>query len=69
MEFLYLSRKNVEDLGITMKEVLKVVEHGFRLKGLSKTEMPPKPADYLIRYLHKLTLKGYSYPSDDHQDY
>jgi ornithine cyclodeaminase/alanine dehydrogenase-like protein (mu-crystallin family) len=43
MEFLYLSRKNVEDLGITMKEVLKVVEHGFRLKGLSKTEMPPKP--------------------------
>jgi alanine dehydrogenase len=43
MEFLYLSRKNVEDLGITMKEVLKVVEHGFCLKGLSKTEMPPKP--------------------------
>jgi len=43
MELFYLSRKDVEDLGITMKEALKVVEHGFRLKGLGKTEMPPKP--------------------------
>jgi ornithine cyclodeaminase/alanine dehydrogenase len=43
MELLYLSRKDVEDLGITMKEVLEVVDHGFRLKGLGKTEMPPKP--------------------------
>lgn len=42
MELLYLSRKDVEDLGITMKEVLKVVDHGFRLKGLGKAEMPPK---------------------------
>ncbi len=43
MELLYLNRKDVEDLGITMKEVLKVVDDGFRLKGLGKTEMPPKP--------------------------
>lgn len=43
MELLYLSRKDVEDLGVTMKEVLKVVDHGFRLKGLGETEMPPKP--------------------------
>jgi ornithine cyclodeaminase/alanine dehydrogenase len=43
MELLYLSRKNVEDLDITMKEVIKVVDHGFRLKGQGKTEMPPKP--------------------------
>ncbi len=43
MELLYLSRKDVEDLGIVMKEVLKVVDHGFCLKGLGKTEMPPKP--------------------------
>jgi ornithine cyclodeaminase/alanine dehydrogenase len=43
MELLYLSHKDVEDLGITMKEVLEVVDHGFRLKGLGKTEMPPKP--------------------------
>jgi ornithine cyclodeaminase/alanine dehydrogenase-like protein (mu-crystallin family) len=43
MELLYLSRKEVEGLGVSMKEVLDVVEQGFRLKGLGKTEMPPKP--------------------------
>ncbi|OGP95835.1 MAG: hypothetical protein A2157_03845 [Deltaproteobacteria bacterium RBG_16_47_11] len=43
MELLYLSRNDVEGLGISMKEVLEVVEKGFRLKGLGKTEMPPKP--------------------------
>ena len=43
MEILYLSRRNVEDLGMTMNEVLEVVDNGFRLKGLGKTEMPPKP--------------------------
>jgi ornithine cyclodeaminase/alanine dehydrogenase-like protein (mu-crystallin family) len=43
MELLYLSRKDVEGLGISMKEILEVVDQGFRLKGLGKTEMPPKP--------------------------
>ena len=43
MELIYLSRKDVEELGVTMKEVLEVVDNGFRLKGLGKTEMPPKP--------------------------
>lgn len=42
MELLYLSRKEVEQLGVGMKEVLAAVDHGFRLKGLGKTEMPPK---------------------------
>ena len=43
MELIYLSRKDVEDLDMTMKEVLAAVDNGFRLKGLGKTEMPPKP--------------------------
>jgi ornithine cyclodeaminase/alanine dehydrogenase-like protein (mu-crystallin family) len=43
MELLYLSRKDVEGLGISMKEVIEVVDRGFHLKGLGKTEMPPKP--------------------------
>ena len=42
-ELLYLSRKDVESLGMTMREVLDAVDNGFRLKGLKKTEMPPKP--------------------------
>jgi len=43
MEMIYLSRKHVEDLDMTMKEVLAAVDNGFRLEGLGKTEMPPKP--------------------------
>ncbi|MDB5098282.1 MAG: hypothetical protein JWM80_2703 [Cyanobacteria bacterium RYN_339] len=43
MQLLYLSRAEVEGLGVTMKDVLRVVEEGFRLKGLDQTEMPPKP--------------------------
>jgi ornithine cyclodeaminase/alanine dehydrogenase-like protein (mu-crystallin family) len=43
MELLYLSRKDVEGLAISMREVIEVVDQGFRLKGSGKTEMPPKP--------------------------
>lgn len=43
MELTYLSRKDIEALGMTMAEVLAVLDEGFRLKGLGKTEMPPKP--------------------------
>jgi alanine dehydrogenase len=42
MEILYLSRRDVESLGISMREVLEAVDHGFLLKGLGKTEMPAK---------------------------
>ena len=43
MKLVYLSRKDVEALNMTMKDVLAAVDNGFRLKGLGKTEMPPKP--------------------------
>ena len=43
MELTYLSQADVAGLGMTMAEVLAVVDEGFRLKGLGKTEMPPKP--------------------------
>jgi len=42
VEILYLSRRDVESLGISMREVLEVVDHGFLLKGQGKTEMPAK---------------------------
>jgi ornithine cyclodeaminase/alanine dehydrogenase len=42
MEILYLNRRDVESLGISMREVLELVDHGFLLRGLGKTEMPPK---------------------------
>lgn len=40
---LYLSRKDVEGLGITMGEVVSFVEEAFREKGRGEVEMPPKP--------------------------
>jgi alanine dehydrogenase len=43
VDLTYLSRQDVEDIGMTMAEVLAVLDEGFRLKGLGKTEMPPKP--------------------------
>lgn len=36
MEFLYLSRADVESLALSMAEIVKVVEEGFRLKGLGQ---------------------------------
>ncbi|MBW2307176.1 MAG: ornithine cyclodeaminase family protein [Deltaproteobacteria bacterium] len=42
-EFRYLSRGQVESLGMSMEEVIEVVEEVFRLKGEGRCEMPPKP--------------------------
>lgn len=42
MQILYLSRQDIESLGVGMREVLEVVDRGFRLKGLGRTEMPAK---------------------------
>lgn len=42
-ELLYLSRKDVEQVGLPMKDIVKAVEEVFREKGLGGTEMPPKP--------------------------
>ena len=43
MELLYLSRADVEGLGLSMREVLAAVDEGFAAKGRGLTEMPPKP--------------------------
>ena len=43
MQLLYLSRADVESLGLSMREVLRAVDEGFAAKGRGLTEMPPKP--------------------------
>ena len=43
MDLIYLSRADVEGLGMTMRDVLDVVDAGFKDKGRGLTEMPPKP--------------------------
>jgi ornithine cyclodeaminase/alanine dehydrogenase len=42
-QLLYLSRAEVETLGVTMAEVIDALEIAFREKGEGKVEMPPKP--------------------------
>lgn len=43
MELIYLSRADVEGLGMSMREVLDAVDQGFAAKGRGLVEMPPKP--------------------------
>ena len=59
MEILYLSRSAVESLGMTMAEVLAAVENGFRLKGLGRTEMPPKPAVHVRTDCYMTAMPAY----------
>lgn len=39
---LYLSRREVEELGLSMAAIIEAVEEAFREKGLGRTIMPPK---------------------------
>ncbi len=42
-KILYLSRADVERVGVTMREIIEVVEKGFMEHGKGQVEMPPKP--------------------------
>lgn len=41
--FLYLSRRDVEAVGLPMPEIIGALEGMFREKGEGRVEMPPKP--------------------------
>jgi ornithine cyclodeaminase/alanine dehydrogenase len=55
-EIIYLSRKDVESIGLSMKEVLGILDNGFRLKGLGMVEMPPKPGVHPVKdaFIHAM---------------
>ena len=40
---LYLSRNDVEEVGLEMKAIIDALERMFKEKGEGKVEMPPKP--------------------------
>src|SRR5512135_2024566 len=42
-ELLYLSRADVEKVGLEMSAIIKLLEQAFMEKGKGKVEMPPKP--------------------------
>ena len=43
-QLLYLSKAEVEAVGVTMAEIVESLEVTFRAKGEGRTEMPPKPS-------------------------
>ncbi len=43
-KLLYLSRADVEAVGLSMREIIESVEAAFCEKGCGRVEMPPKPA-------------------------
>jgi ornithine cyclodeaminase/alanine dehydrogenase-like protein (mu-crystallin family) len=42
-QLLYLSKSDIEAVGLTMAEIVQSLEVAFRAKGEGRTEMPPKP--------------------------
>ena len=40
---LYLSKKDIERVNLSMTEIIQALDKAFREKGLGKVEMPPKP--------------------------
>ena len=40
---LYLSREDVESVGLDMRTIIDLLEQAFKEKGQGKVEMPPKP--------------------------
>ena len=42
-QLLYLSREDVESVGLGMAEIIELLEQAFQEKGAGKVEMPPKP--------------------------
>jgi ornithine cyclodeaminase/alanine dehydrogenase-like protein (mu-crystallin family) len=41
-EILYLSSQDLESLGLSMIEIVPILEEMFRLKAARRTVMPPK---------------------------
>ena len=42
-QLLYLSQADVASVGVTMAEIIELLETAFREKGKGQVEMPPKP--------------------------
>ena len=56
VEFLYLSQKDVVDVGLTMKDAIAIVEEVLTEHGLKKFENPPKPGIHTLEgtFIHAM---------------
>ena len=43
VEMIYLSQEDILDLGISLREVINLVEKGLYEHGMGRVENPPKP--------------------------
>ncbi|MEM2929865.1 MAG: ornithine cyclodeaminase family protein [Thermoproteota archaeon] len=77
-ELLYLSRSDVESVGLDVKTIIGLLEEAFRLKGQGLVEMPPKPGihtkpDAFIHampaYIPKLKSAGIKWVSGYPENY
>ena len=41
MDMLYLNKRDIKNLGVTMAQIIDAVGEGLQLKGLNKVQMPP----------------------------
>ena len=49
-QLLYLSRTDVEEVGLDIKTIIHLLEEAFRAKGAGQVEMPPKPGIHTCLY-------------------
>jgi ornithine cyclodeaminase/alanine dehydrogenase len=56
LELLYLSRRDVEQLALTIDEVINLVVTALREKGYGRVEMPPKPGVHPVKgcFIHAM---------------
>jgi ornithine cyclodeaminase/alanine dehydrogenase len=56
VEFLYLSQKDVVDVGLTMKNAISIVEEVLTEHGLQQFENPPKPGIHTLKgsFIHAM---------------
>jgi len=56
MDILYLSERDVSDLGLTMAEIIDFVEDAFVEKGHGRVEVPPKPGIHPVKnaFIHAM---------------
>lgn len=55
-KLLYLSRSDVESIGLSMSEIIEGVDAMFKEKGAGRVEMPPKPGIHPMKdaFIHAM---------------
>ena len=59
IDLLYLSQKEVIDVGLSMKDAISIVEDVFREHGLKQFENPPKPGIHPLSDAFIHAMPGY----------